>query len=143
LAIGARDNDLYVIKIWDDSKGALINQLTQNYSVLTMTNLTNGDLVSSGYSPHNFSLNIWDTNRGTLKRTIKAHTNIIKALSAFPNGDLASAAYDMSIKIWNPIDGTLKETLTGHTSWITSLAVMNNGLLASASYDKTVRIWKV
>jgi WD40 repeat protein len=104
-----------------------------------MTVFSNGNLVSSNY----YSINIWDTTTWTVKRTIEAHSDEIRALTLLPNGDLASGRDDMSIKIWNPMDGTLKRTLTDHTEWISSLAVMNNGLLASASGDRTVRIWKV
>jgi WD40 repeat protein len=84
-----------------------------------------------------------DTSSGTLKRSIDAHSQTIRAFAVFPNGDLASASEDETIKIWNPIDGTLKRTLIGHTSWIHSLAVVYDSLLASVSADKTVRIWNV
>jgi WD40 repeat protein len=135
----ASGDHLGIIRIWDVSTGALINQLNQTNLVWTMTVLSNGDLVSSNA----LSINIWNTTTWTVKRTINAHSDRIRAFALLPNGDLASAGDDRTIKIWNPMDGTLKRTLTGHTSYITSLAVMNNGLLASASWDNTVRIWNV
>jgi WD40 repeat protein len=127
----ASGDSLNKIRIWDALTGALIKQLDQTDYVWTMTVLSNGDLVSS----NSRSINIWDTTNWTLKKTINAHSESIKAFTLFPNGDLASAGYDMSIKIWNPMDGSLKRTSSGHTSYIFSLALMNDGLLVSTDAE--------
>ena len=51
--------------------------------------LQNGDLVSG---THDSTIKIWNTDDGTLKRTLYGQTWGVKALSAVQNGELASGS---------------------------------------------------
>jgi WD40 repeat protein len=81
-----------------------------------------------------WTIKIWNTNNGTLKRVLIGHARGILGLATLTNGDIASGSDDGIIKIWNSNDGTLKRTFTWHTDGITSLTTLLNGDLVSGVY---------
>ena len=101
--------------------------------------MQNGCLASSTFG----QINIWNTDDGSLIRTILAHNDKITSLAVLSNGDLASAGADNTIKIWNKNNFSLTSTLTGHTDLVIGLTVLLNGNLASASADTTVKLWNI
>ena len=86
------------------------------------------------------TIKIWNTDDGSVVRTLTGHNADIFSLAVLPNGNLASGSGDTTIKIWNTDEGLIR-TLTGHTDAIKALAVLQNGYLASASNDTTIKIW--
>ena len=101
-----------------------------NGIIFALAVLPNGDLVSGSSDK---TIKIWNTQDGTLKKTLTGHTNWINDLIAVDQNRLISASDDRTIKIWNSHqksvirtltdntikiwnieDGTLKRTVTGH-----------------------------
>ena len=66
-------------------------------SVFSLAVLQNGDLASGSWDN---TIKIWDTNTGSLKRTLVGHTGYVWSLAVLQNGDLASGSWDNTIKIW-------------------------------------------
>ena len=100
--------------------------------------LKSGDLVSAGGS----TIQLWDTNSWTVKKTIPSPGDIFDVLVVLPNNDVAINSGN-NIKIWNVIDGYLRRSLIGHTSFVSCLIVMPNGDLASGAWDYKVIIWNL
>ncbi|KAI9814336.1 MAG: hypothetical protein M1832_005916 [Thelocarpon impressellum] len=83
---------------------------------------------------------------GTLKMTIKGHSDVVRSLCRVPRGhgsgaDFASASNDATIRLWK-MDGTPVGELRGHQNFIYSLGSLPTGELISSGEDRTVRIWK-
>lgn len=76
--------------------------------------LQNGYLASACGYPEN-TIKIWNTNNGSLIRTIQTVSNEF-SLAVLPNGNLASGGYPCTLKIWNTDNGSLIRNLKGHTS---------------------------
>jgi WD40 repeat protein len=132
--------------------------------------LKNGDLASASADK---TIKLWDTNEGTVKKTLIEHKDEVWALVELNNGDLVSGSSDVesgnvkstlkghassvyklsgdlvsgsndkTIKIWNLKDQTLVRTLTGHSQHIFALKVLKNGDLVSGSYDNTIKVWDI
>ena len=64
---------------------------------MSLTTLSNGDLVSSSYQ----EIKIWNPEDGTLKRTLTGLSYEVGILATLLNGDLASGSSDGVIKVWN------------------------------------------
>jgi WD40 repeat protein len=91
----------------------------------------------------NGEIRIWNTEKSSLIRTIRAHsTSEVFSLAVLRNGDLVSCGgqKDRQVKIWNLSTGK-SEDLLGHMSWIQSLAVLPNGYLAAGGFDRKIIIW--
>jgi hypothetical protein len=72
------------------------------------------------------------------------HTDWVRALTAAPDGWLASAGWDDTVRVWDPAAGTATHILTGHIGTVQALTVAGDGSwLASGGHDKTVRIWNL
>jgi WD40 repeat protein len=73
---------------------------------------------------------------------LRGHRDSVTALSALPDGMLASASADASVRVWDIAAAATLLTLTGHTRAVLALALLPSlGLLASAGEDGTVRLW--
>ncbi|MDZ7961078.1 MAG: WD40 repeat domain-containing protein [Aulosira sp. DedQUE10] len=85
--------------------------------------------------------NVEQTKR--LKLTLSGHTEPVRALTLFPNGQvIASGSDDKTIKLWNPTTGVLLRTLTGHQERIKSILITpDNQTLISTSFDNTIKFW--
>jgi WD40 repeat protein len=84
-----------------------------------------------------------DVATGQLRRRLKGHTDVIRALTFSRDGRLlASGSADKTARIWEVRTGTCKQTLTGHTRSLCDVAFAPDGRrLATASFDKTARLW--
>ncbi|KAF2858023.1 PFU-domain-containing protein [Piedraia hortae CBS 480.64] len=83
---------------------------------------------------------------GTLLRTIKGHTDVVRCFCKLPEShwsgaSFASAGNDEVVRLWT-MKGKQVGLLEGHTGYIYSLAVLPNGDIVSSSEDRTVRVWR-
>lgn len=98
--------------------------------------MQNGHLAS-GSQDNN--VNIWDTETGSLVRTLAGHSNAVPSLAVLQNGFLVSSSDDQTINIWNTETGSIITTQSDQ-GFGEKLAVMQNGYLASATYHE-LKIW--
>ena len=85
-------------------------------------------------------------SRGKLLRTIKGHTDVVRALCRVPSGHgsgaaFASASNDGTIRLWT-LDGHEIAQLLGHENFIYSLGSLPSGEIISSGEDRTARIWR-
>ena len=103
------------------------------------------------------TIKLYDSDSGTLIRTLSGHTNDVNTVAFSPDGMLIAsgaggwdASGESTIKIWNVINGDLITTLPGHDYWVDDLAFSSNGLylLSSGrdglypSNDAKIKIWR-
>jgi WD40 repeat protein len=76
-------------------------------------------------------------------RTLKGHTDAVRAVAWSPDGtQIASASLDTTVRVWNVADGAVRVTLTGHTDWVFGVTWSPDGThIASGGTDATVRVW--
>lgn len=88
------------------------------------------------------TIRLWRRQDGSLKRTLKGHTDWVNAVAWHPDGTtLISGGDDETVRMWSA-DGTLIKTLRDHKDRVLDVAWSPNGdIFASASLDRTVRIW--
>jgi WD40 repeat protein len=86
---------------------------------------------------------IWNVARGTLHRSLKAHTGPITSVAFRPDGKrLVTASSDRTIRVWNVSTGRKMQRLAGHMDTIYSAVYSQDGQhLFSAGADCTLRIW--
>lgn len=110
-------------------------------------------------------IQIMDTERGEVTKTLLGHTDLVTALAFSPDGRyLVSGSNtgsvhgaldkkknqgveqrnDDPIRIWDLETGAMVKELAGHTGSVKSLVFYRDGqYLVSGSYDKTIKIWNV
>ena len=146
IASAAWDNQ---IKLWDAETGKLIATLKHQDSVNSIAFSPDSQTLISGSEDKTIS--IWQlTEKPQLVKTLKGHTDSIKAVTVSPDGLssngkqlIASAGYDNTIKIWS-IAGELLQTIDAHDLAITSLAFSpDSKTLASASWDNSIKLWSI
>ena len=88
-------------------------------------------------------IHLWDLDKGSIKHTLKGHTDDVHEVVYEPNHHvLVSGSDDKTVVVWDLKDKKMKDILEGHTRQITSVATSPDGsLIASGSRDKTVRVW--
>ncbi|GGC44017.1 hypothetical protein GCM10011504_22960 [Siccirubricoccus deserti] len=96
-------------------------------------------LASAGFDQ---AIILWDAEQGRARRVMRWHAGAVNALTAMPDGGLASAGEDGRIALWSPGGAEQPaKVLEGHTAPVAALAVAPDGRLASAGWDGMVRLW--
>ncbi|MBX3411677.1 MAG: WD40 repeat domain-containing protein [Pirellulales bacterium] len=90
-------------------------------------------------------IRLWNAADGTLKQTLRGHSDWVQRVAFSPGGDLlASAGNDRRIHLWNAETGQLIKTLSRHPAAIYSLTFSPDGTkLATAGFEKVVRLYDV
>jgi hypothetical protein len=101
------------------------------------------DIVATG-GPSRM-LKLWNTESGTLIKSIKKHTDWITALDLSPDGVLlASGDRNGGVYVWESESGNEFHTLRAHQAAITSAVFRaDSNILATSSEDGTVRFWEM
>ncbi|CAG7835716.1 unnamed protein product [Allacma fusca] len=88
-------------------------------------------------------LKVWETDTGTVRRTLEGHVADIYTCRFFPSGVvILSAGADLCIKIWSAENGQNPVTLKGHRGPILDTCVVDRGRnILSVSKDGTARLW--
>ena len=54
---------------------------------------------------HELIARLWDTRRVTPRRTLKGHTNLVRAVAFHPEGRWLATAVDRQLTVWDPLSG--------------------------------------
>jgi WD40 repeat protein len=86
---------------------------------------------------------LFETDTGTLVRTLTGHTNLSYRPAFSPDGKrLASGSGNGILRIWDVATGREELTLTGHQHWVWSVAYDSEGRrLVSADAGGTIKVW--
>ncbi len=112
------------------------------FAVQSIAFSPNGRTLASGDGYGN--LRLWDTAKGALRATVKAHEGWVFSIAWFSDGKrFATGGKDRLIGIRDSADpARLLKTLSGHEADVHAVAITANGAtLVSSSDDKTVRVW--
>jgi WD40 repeat protein len=151
LASSSLDN---TIKIWNTNDFSLINSFGSNKRSFIPRGLSRADQVKliplvelqNAYlacASTDNTIKIFDVSDGSLKQTLKGHTDWIQSLAVLSNGILVSGSIDSTIKIWKPDTGEEVRTLTEHVKTVGSLFGLPDLFLASGSEDATLKFWNL
>ncbi|NJR41444.1 MAG: WD40 repeat domain-containing protein [Akkermansiaceae bacterium] len=88
---------------------------------------------------------IWYNRAGTLKHSLKGHTDLITRLSFNPHGDIiATGSHDGTTRLWGSSTGMCVRVLEGHTTPVKSVVWHSSGReVYAAAEDGTVRIYQI
>jgi WD40 repeat protein len=71
---------------------------------------------------------LWDTNTGQLRRTLKGHNGVVFTVAfSFDGRTIATGSLDTTIRLWDAANGTPIRTIPAHTSWVRALAFSPDG----------------
>jgi WD40 repeat protein len=87
---------------------------------------------------------VYSTADGSLKSTMKKHTDWVTSVAFSPDGVLlATADRNGGVVIWEAGTGREYAVLAGHASAVTSLGWrIDSNLLATGSEDTTIKLWE-
>ena len=86
------------------------------------------------------TVRLWDSTTGVIRRTLKGHTDWVKAVAFSPDGKLvASASYDETVRLWDSATGVMHHKLEIHAD---RMAFSTDGkLVMYVSPERTFKIW--
>ena len=133
------------IRLWDTQTRKLKEILIEHTKpVYALTYSPDGNTLASGYGTGMYGrgevletadIQLWDTNTGKIKHTLKEHTKPVYALAYSPDGTtLASGAGDGKIQLWDVETGLLKRMHSEHSHAIISLAYSLDGITLALGY---------
>lgn len=143
IAISMGSCDIFILDMFtlQPKHGFLAHRLSANIARYTPDNKF---LISGGRDAY---LNIWETGKYNLVKSIPAHNWAIYDIVFSPDGALfATASRDKTVKIWDAetfglIKRVTKECVTGHTHSVNQLLWSTyNNYLVSVGDDKEVTI---
>ncbi|KAG9300272.1 hypothetical protein G9A89_011345 [Geosiphon pyriformis] len=86
-----------------------------------------------------------------LSATLSGHDQDVRAVRAFSDSIIVSAARDKTVRLWSRLDTTNifteAKVFLGHTHFVNSVAILDatteypSGLIATGSSDKTINVW--
>jgi len=100
-------------------------------------------IVASGGAVSEFGeIQIWDTNRQELIRSIKGSNDTFYGVSISPNNQqVAVGCADKLVRVFNIADGVEVMRCDNHLDWVFGSAFTNDGLrLATVSRDKAAKL---
>jgi len=114
-----------------------------NYTVAVVEFSPDNTLIATG--SWDSSIKLWDSQTGTLLRTLYGHLFPVFDIAFSADGKyIASCSKDKSIIIWDVQTGKTIHTLTKHSSWVQSISFDHTGkYLVSAGWDSNVYLWNV
>lgn len=134
-----------VIKLWDIQTGKVKRTLRldgDEGSAESFAFSSDGQMlaIGGGYSG---AINLWDTQRWTMKRLRQEHNGSVNSLVFSPDGKtLASGSADHTVKLWDTHTGKLRRTLTGHSGAVLCVSFSpDNKTVTSGSIDGTLKVW--
>jgi WD40 repeat protein len=133
------------VNLWDANTGALTLKLKDDLSGIIGSVAFSPDGARLLSSASGRRIVLRDAAKGTVVRTIGAHSGPVSSVAFSPGGDLIlSGSHDRTLKLWKAADGALMRTIDGHLDNVTSVAFSPDGkLLLSGSRDKTLKLWRV
>ncbi|XP_046420097.1 proteasomal ATPase-associated factor 1-like [Neodiprion fabricii] len=109
----------------------------------TRVSVTPGGLgLSSGSQGE---LQIWEVQRGVIRRTLEGHVGEIYQCRWFPSGVVVlGGGADWRTRVWCAQTGKCPVTLVGHTAPVTDMVIVERGRnVITASKDGSARLWDV
>ncbi|KAK6924753.1 Anaphase-promoting complex subunit 4, WD40 domain [Dillenia turbinata] len=100
-----------------------------------------GGLITGGQDR---SIKIWDTNNGSLSRTLYGCLGSVLDLTiTHDNTSVVAASSSNNLYVWDVSSGRIRHTLTGHTDKVCAVDVskVSNRHVVSAAYDRTIKAW--
>ncbi len=133
------------IKLWDVDTGELKSDLRieSESEIVKITFSPDGKTIAGCSGWLDRKVHIWDVASGTLRASLKGHTNGVHHVSfSSDNRILASGGEDNTIVLWDIETLSYKTTLTTHTDEIEGIAFSPDGkTLASGSRDGRIILW--
>lgn len=148
IAIGASDNNIYILNAESLDIKHIIRQAHKNSVFTVQYSPDGGYLLSGGRDAH---LKVWAVERDfEMISGQAAHWFTINHITFHPEGHLfATASRDKTIKIWDAENFQLLKVIDtikygGHINSVNKLYWSNyNNYLLSCSDDKSILVWEV
>ncbi|GMN56870.1 hypothetical protein TIFTF001_027671 [Ficus carica] len=100
-----------------------------------------GQLITGGQDR---SIKIWDTNTGSLSRTLYGCLGSVLDLTiTHDNKSVIAASSSNNLYVWDVNSGRVRHTLTGHTDKVCAvdMSKVSSRYVVSAAYDRTIKVW--
>lgn len=100
-----------------------------------------GETNTLATGSYDSTIKIWDTNTGSVIRTLRGHTRGVRTLQ-YDNKILVSGSLDHTVKIWNWRTGECINTLQPHHDGVISVH-FEGEWLATGSMDKSIKVFNM
>jgi WD40 repeat protein/serine/threonine protein kinase len=129
------------IKIWDLIADNTCLTLPQSGRAISVAMHPQADQLA--VASDDKTIRVWNTQTREVMRTLRGHTERVRAVSYRPDGQwFASGGDDRAVRLWDAASGHELKTLSGHTEAVTSVCFSPDGkYLASGSDDQTIKLW--
>jgi serine/threonine protein kinase len=129
--------------VWQVVNAKTIHVLTNIHSgwVCEATFSPNGQLVAS--VGDDGTVQLWDSQQGTLLKTLQGHEGMTQAIAFSRNGKLlVSCGKDQTLRVWDVNTGTGLRVLSGLSEATAVLFGLNDRFWVSAHVDCNIHIWQ-